>query len=105
MIKIDGLVLGFGGFHDQRIRFRLVKVEAFFDDGMQLVTLHIGNAAVDTGDMNQERRRRQPVIIEREMGGLLAAARNLIQEFAEAFKHWTTDDGGQRTDDGGQIRR
>ena len=98
MIEIDGVVLGFRRFGDQRICLRLVEAESALDDGMQCRAFYLGDVAVDCGCVHEQSGRRQAIIIVLEMRGLLAPLRHLDEEFAKAFEHRPTrtpEDGRQ----------
>ena len=87
MIEIDRLVLRLGRLGDQLVGRRLVEAELPLDDGVQLVALDIGDVAVDGGGMNEQRGRREAVVVMIEVDRMLAAFRYLGQKLAKAIEH------------------
>ncbi len=51
---------------------------------MYLVALEIGHVAVNLGGVDEQRSRRETIVIVLEVGRMLA---DLGQEFAKAFEH------------------
>src|SRR5262249_57108791 len=87
MIEIDRLVLGLGRLGHQLVRRRLVEAELLLDDGVQLLMLDVGNVAVDGGGVDEQRGRRQAIVVVLEADRMLAAFRRLGQKFAKAIEH------------------
>ena len=67
MIKVDRLAVGRACRIDQLDGGRLVEIEALLEQGMQLAALDLRHVAVDGGDMDQQRRRGEPIIVLLEM--------------------------------------
>ena len=54
---------------------------------MKLVPLGLREVAVDRRGMDEQGRGREPVVVFREVAGMLAAVRDVGQEFPEGFEH------------------
>ncbi len=80
-------MFGLGRLGDQFVGRRLVERELLFDDGVQLLALGIGDITVDGGGMDEQRHRREAIVVMREVGRMLVAFRHLGQKLAKARKH------------------
>ena len=87
MKEIDRLLLGLGRLGNELVRGRFVETECALDDGVQLGALGIGDVAVDGGGMDQQRCRRQAIVVVLEVNRMLAAVRHLGEKPAKACKH------------------
>src|SRR5229473_371256 len=79
--------LGLGGLGDKLVGRRLVEAEPPLDDGMQLVALDLRHVAVDRYRVNQEGGGSETIIVGLEAARMLAALRDIGQEFSEGLKH------------------
>jgi hypothetical protein len=87
MIEVDGFMLGLRGLRKQGICLRFIEIEVALYDLMQGCALDIGDVAVDLRSMHQQRSGRQSVIVRLELRRMLAALRDVGEEFAKTFKH------------------
>jgi hypothetical protein len=87
MIEVDGFMLGLRGLRKQRICLRFIEIEVPLYDVMQGCALDIGDVAVDLRSMHQQRSGRQSVIVRLELRRMLAALRDVGEEFAKTIKH------------------
>ena len=65
----------------------VVEIEAVFQDNMQLVALGLRHVAVDPGHVNQQCRRRKPVVIVLKMVLRLVAAGKIRKKNFECLEH------------------
>src|SRR3989442_14736638 len=87
MIDIDRLLLGLGGLGHKLVGRRVIKLEATLDDRVQLAALDLRYVAVDRGGMDEQRRRRQTIVVVFEPARMLVAAGQLGHELLEGFEH------------------
>ncbi len=62
MVEIDGVAIGRAGFVDQLDGPLVIEIEAVLQHRMQLVALGRRGFAVDRADVDQQRRRGEPVV-------------------------------------------
>src|SRR5215471_4128595 len=87
MVEVDGIAISRDGGVNQRGGGRIVKGKPVFEQGVQFVALDARHVSIDGGDVNQQRGRREPVIVIREMRLLLGTAREIGKKLLERFEH------------------
>jgi hypothetical protein len=87
MIEVDSLAFHEGGGGDQLVGSARVELEPALQQAVQLALFHFRRRAIERDDMDQQGRRRQPIVGIVEGTGFTGGRNQIGNELAQSIQH------------------